>query len=268
MSDHAVDILTDGHIHTRLCNHASGEMEEYVLAGIERGLKTIVFLEHMETGISYYKKSWLSDEDFSYYLTEGERLKQRYASRINIELGVELGYNTSRVPEIHKRLEMFNWDRVGISCHFLDIDDDCDYHLNLLSRDQINTDRIIAQGTKRILTTYLRSLTEAVRTLPGTVLCHLDAALRHIPGVSYSKEHMVQIDELLDAVKQRGMTLEINTSGFSMREEPFPAKPILRKALDRGIPLTVGSDAHSPRQVGRNFGRVKSYIQEAASIKK
>ena len=264
MSHQSVDILTDGHIHTRLCNHASGEMEEYVLAGIERNLRSIVFLEHMETGISYYKKSWLSDEDFSYYLREGERLKQKYASRINVQLGVELGYNKNSLAETYRRLEMFNWDSVGISCHFLDLDDDCDYHLNLLSRDQINTDRILEHGINRILATYLQSLTEAVMTFPGTVLCHLDAALRNIPGVSLTKDHMDQVDVLLDAVKQRAMALEINTSGFSIRDEPFPAKPLLRKAIARGIPLTVSSDAHSPSEVGRHFDRVESYIKEAA----
>ncbi len=267
MSHQAVDLLTDGHIHTRLCNHAKGEMEEYVLSGIEKGLSRLVFLEHMETGINYYKRSWLSDDDFSYYLSEGERLKVAYSDRIDIQLGVELGYNKRRLDEIYARLEVFNWDRIGISCHFLKIDDGCEYHLNLLSRDQINTDRIIQQGIDNVITTYLQHLIEAVAALPGTVLCHLDAALRNIPGVRFTEKHMVQVDELLDAIKQKGMALEVNTSGFSIRGIPFPAKQIIKKGLDRNIPLTVGSDAHSPEEVGRDFDEVTAYIEEAASLK-
>ena len=45
-----IDLRTDGHVHTSLCNHASGTMEEYVKAAIGKGLEAIVFLEHLETG--------------------------------------------------------------------------------------------------------------------------------------------------------------------------------------------------------------------------
>ena len=266
MSLQPVDLLTDGHVHTRLCNHASGEMEEYVLAAIDRGLSRIVFLEHMETGINYYKKSWLSDDDFSFYITEGSRLAVVYSDRITIELGVELGYNKNRITEIYQRLRMFDWARIGLSCHFIPLDDGGENHVNLLSRDKVNTQRIIKQGAHSVLATYLQALTEAVNTLPGTVLCHLDAALRNIPGITFSSHHMAQIDELLDTVKEKEMALEVNTSGFSMRGEPFPEKSILKRALDRGIVLTVGSDAHSPAGVGRDFDKVEAYIREAASL--
>jgi len=50
----------DRHIHTKLCCHASGEMEEYVLAAIGRDLDGIVFLEHMEEGICCAERTWLT----------------------------------------------------------------------------------------------------------------------------------------------------------------------------------------------------------------
>ena len=33
-----IDITCDGHVHTALCQHAVGAMEDYVRAAIDRGL--------------------------------------------------------------------------------------------------------------------------------------------------------------------------------------------------------------------------------------
>ena len=77
-----IDITVDGHVHTSLCHHARGEMEDYVLAAISRGLKKIVFLEHLEIGINYFESTWLSDADFDYYHSEGKRLQGKYQGTI------------------------------------------------------------------------------------------------------------------------------------------------------------------------------------------
>ena len=39
--------MIDYHVHTSLCNHASGTMEQYVQAAVAKGLNTICFLDHL-----------------------------------------------------------------------------------------------------------------------------------------------------------------------------------------------------------------------------
>ena len=39
--------MIDYHVHTSLCNHATGTMEQYVRAGVDKGLTTIGFLDHL-----------------------------------------------------------------------------------------------------------------------------------------------------------------------------------------------------------------------------
>lgn len=258
----AIDIHYDGHIHTRLCNHAIGEMEEYVLAAIHHRLREICFLEHMETGVNYFQKSWLSDQDFDLYFREGKRLQRKYAQDIRIHLGVELGYNRTHLNEILRRVQKYQWDRIGISCHFLAYDDSPIY-LNLLSRQEDNIIRAREIGTDRILTDYFTNLTEAVDNLPGSVLCHLDAALRHLPEIELTENHYAQIRTLLATVKRNGMSMEINTSGISLRNKPFPAPEIVAAAIEMEIPLTAGSDAHHPEDVGRHFQTLPDYINLA-----
>lgn len=250
---------TDGHIHTKYCHHAVGEMEEYVLSAISKGLEGIVFLEHMEAGVHYFEPTWLNETDFDTYFSKGRLLQEKYSDKIRISLGVEVGYSLSHREELLQRLAKRKWDRIGISYHFMP-GAHGDQHLNLLSRKEKSIQAIAAFGCRQTLKNYFSALIEAVQVLPGTVLCHLDAALRFQPGISINKEHMGQIKTLLEMVKKKGMSLEINTSGFTYRGIPFPAPFILQEAVALGIPLVPGSDAHKPEDVGRGFDLLPEYL--------
>ncbi|MCL1979939.1 MAG: histidinol-phosphatase [Proteobacteria bacterium] len=257
MTPPAIDLREDGHVHTRLCNHAVGEMEEYVEQAVRRGLATLVFLEHLETDIRYPQPSWLSGEDFALYFQEGERLKQQYRGVIDIRLGAETGFNPEAAATIRRRLTEYPFERVGVSCHFYRHND---VHLNLLSRRRQSLDQLAAIGIDTVLTAYFNALIEAVTTLDCDVLCHLDAVLRHLPGIRFNDGHQRQIEELLDSMQANKVALEINTSGFDYRGFPFPADWIVSAALCRNIPLRAGSDAHQPSEVGRHFERLPGYL--------
>ena len=254
-----VDILSDKHIHTSLCRHASGTMEEYVVAAIDKGLERMVFLEHLEEGINVRFRSWLTEEDFDFYFVEGRRLQQRYAERIEIGLGVEVGYNPDCPDRILERLGRRKWDRIGLSCHFFKMAG-YDEHLNVLSKNQRNIEIVECFGGHRLLNRYFATLAEAVRTIPADVLCHLDAGLRHQPNLYLEDSHWQQIDTLLGEVKRAGMALEINTSGYKYRGLPFPLPEIIALAREKSIPLELGSDAHSPAEVGRYFDKIPALL--------
>jgi len=244
---------SDGHVHTRFCHHASGEMEEYVVAAIGKGLEELIFLEHLECGIRYPDDTWLSEEDFTAYHREGQRLQQVYRDRLRIGIGVEVGYNPKQVPEILAFLKQYTWDRVGLSFHYYEIKG---RHYNVVSRRKINLEPLGKQGVERVISEYFATLLEAVEALPGTVLCHLDAVLRHHPEVHFTAAHRQQIREIFQAMLIKGMALEVNTSGFSHRGEQYPAQAILEEAIALGVPLVAGSDAHRPSEVGRFFERL------------
>ena len=253
-----LSLHSDGHVHTKYCHHARGEMEEYVLSAIATGLKELVFLEHMEAGVHYFETTWLTEDDFDLYFCEGKRLQKKYRQDIRVSLGVEVGYSPDHKEELLERLDKRKWDRIGVSYHFM-AQPQGRHHLNLVSRKEVNLRAIEEVGCKQVLDSYFTTLTEAVDVLPGTVLCHLDAALRFQPKCGINEEeHLGQIRKLLDAVKGKGMALEINTSGFKIREVPFPAPFVVNEAIALGIPLLPGSDAHRPEDVGRYFDKLKA----------
>jgi histidinol-phosphatase (PHP family) len=53
------------------------------------------------------------------------------------------------------------------------------------------------------------------------------------------------------AIKEADMTLELNVAGYRKPiKEAYPSKELLNEAFKLNIPITFGSDAHKPEQVG------------------
>jgi histidinol-phosphatase (PHP family) len=254
-----IDLLLDGHIHTRLCNHAVGEMEEYVMAAMDKGLETIIFLEHLEKETFYFERTWLTDADFTYYFSEGKRLQEKYHGRLTIKLGVEIGFNPLAIDELREKIARYPWEHIGLSYHYYFTGKQ---HLNMVSRRRENLDMLAAIGTEKVITEYFSGLILALESLECDTICHLDAVMRHYPGLSFNTSHMRQIDKILEMISRKNMRLEINTSGFALRDEPYPGRDILKKAVEYEIPFQAGSDAHHPEQVGRYFERLPGLLAQ------
>jgi histidinol-phosphatase (PHP family) len=252
-----ISLKKDTHVHTRLCNHATGEMEDYILAAIGKDLESITFLEHLEAGIQYFERTWLTEDNFIYYFQEGKRLQKKYHDQIEISLGVEVGYNPLAVDQLIKCLNNHVWDTIGISYHFLF---DGEQYLNMVSRRQKNIEALAAFGPSKVITNYFEGLINAVQELDGDVLCHLDAVMRHYPGLQFQPSHWDQVERLLQLMQNKGMALEINTSGFTLRNIPYPSYPVVQRALELGIQLVAGSDAHRPDQIGRGFDLLPAFL--------
>ncbi len=249
--------MIDGHVHTIYCGHASGRMEDYVRAAVERGLDGIVFLEHLEVGIDYPHRTWLEPEDFVRFRDEAGELAERFSGRIRVMAGIEAGWNPERGDEIAALAGDGGWDRVGLSYHFLRIHG---RHYNLVSRQPFNIETFSRLGPSEVLDRYFDGLDAAVATVPADTLCHLDAALRYLEGVEMENSHAGRLRRVLAAVRERGMALEVNCSGFPLRGEPFPSFSLLGQAREMGIPFTLGSDAHRPGDVARGFFSLPEWV--------
>lgn len=253
----SIDLSGDHHVHTKFCNHASGEMEDYVCAALAKGFRALTFLEHLECGLLYEQQIWLTPDMFAIYFQEGERLRKQYAGQIAIRLGVEIGWNAVAVDELLAVLARFPFEHQGLSCHFYF---DGSRHLNLLSSREEHLEALRAFKPDQVMENYFSSLLHACATIPCDKLCHLDAALRHLPDIRLSSRHQEQISDLLRLLRGKGIALEVNTSGYAIRPQPYPGLEIIRQAAAMGIPLIAGSDAHHPQHVGRFFDRLQQDI--------
>jgi histidinol-phosphatase (PHP family) len=68
----------------------------------------------------------------------------------------------------------------------------------------------------------------------------------------------------LDAAQQQGIAVELNTSGLRKDcREIYPSARFLGLAAERKIPITFGSDAHAPGEVGMDFAAALKQAREA-----
>lgn len=251
-------LTRDFHIHTKYCHHAQGEMEEYVQSAIAKGLTEICFLEHYEADIQYHRQNWPDAAELQIYYQAGIELQQKYQTKIEINLGIELGLNLAQIEELQRGLQLYPWDYIGLSFHYLKFEP---MDINICSSNPINRTLMYQYGLDRAMHTYLDTLITGIDLIPADFLCHLDVIWRNYPEIETNSEIEAKFQNILKKVKRHNMALEINTSGFEHRGEQYPGNILLSRARALEIPFVVGSDSHTPEQVGRHFEKVQAWFE-------
>ncbi len=156
--------MIDYHIHTPLCNHAVGEMREYVEAAVKKGLVEICFLDHLIVSGSGQKNS-MSIEGVSGYYDQIQILKEQYQGLITISAGLEVDFDPENVHKVEKILNQFSFDAIGGSVHFVD-------GVNVASRHEAIA---ISPSDERILVRkYFEALNQMLEYRYFDFICHFD----------------------------------------------------------------------------------------------
>ncbi len=243
--------LADYHIHTSLCNHANGAMKAYVKRAIAVGLSEMGFADHNPLPADFNNPYRMLTDEISSYLEIIDDLRQQFP-QIAIRTGIELDYIETAAEFLGNLVAENNFDYVIGSVHYLrDNSNDQLRYLNELS----------SADTRQLFDQYFNQLEKAIATGWFDIIGHFDLPRRFWGNMS--DESMERAGQVLEQIKQHDLCLEINTSGFRTKnvEEPFPNLNILKKARALDIPVTLGSDAHQPNDVG-------SYFQETVALLK
>lgn len=241
----------DYHTHTSRCGHAVGEAAEYVAAALGLGLSGIGLSDHMpleghpDPGVS------MTPADLGAYVAEVLELKHRLPGFVL--LGIEADYLPGRVADIRAVLESHPFDYVIGSIHYLDgWGFDSAENLEGFSRRDI--DDIYLQ--------YLDLLGEAAETGLYTIIGHLDLVKKF--GHRPTRDLGHAYDALCARLARAKVIVELNTAGLRKPVgEIYPHLDLLRRARRWGIPITFGSDAHAPAEVGWEFEAAASLAQAA-----
>lgn len=71
-------------------------------------------------------------------------------------------------------------------------------------------------------------------------------------------------DAALDAIRESGMVVELNTAGYRCPcGEGYPSPALLKRCRQREIPVTLSSDAHRPQHLLHDFARGANVLREA-----
>ena len=78
-------MIIDLHNHTPLCNHATGDMQEYINKAIKKGIKVFGFSDHAP--MNFDEKYRMKFEEMQQYENEVLKLKEKYK---NLKIGKRL----------------------------------------------------------------------------------------------------------------------------------------------------------------------------------
>ncbi len=247
-----MSIQCDYHMHTPLCKHAAGPMEDYVERGIELGLREIGFSDHNPLPGGRSANVRMNEAEIDYYVERVTELQFRYRGKIDVMLGLEMDYVGGLEDYLEQQLAKYPWDYVIGSIHFLD--KDC---------RESSWPRHYDGDARQLYARYFDLMRRMARSGLCDIVAHFDVTKRSgcLPGEREAEE----ITRTLEEIKAADISLEINTSGYRHPElpepQPYPALPIAEQALALGIPLTVNSDAHAPDQVGLKFAEVGGFLK-------
>ena len=243
----------DYHVHTSMCGHASGTLDEMVEAAIGRGLDEIGIADHMPLYYFEDPELAMAPGELPLYVERVVDLKKRYRDRITVRLGIEADYHPGTQRLRQATLAEYQWDYVIGSVHILG--------------DWVFDDPRRLEGYKgldidQFYIDYLSEVGDLVETGLYNTVGHADLAKKFDVRPSIDLEPHYR--ELLGKIKGAGMCYEVNTAGLRWPvEEMYPAEAFVRLAAEMGVPVTLGSDAHTPGDVARDFDRALALIRSA-----
>ena len=248
-------MIVDYHMHLRNGRgevaHDTWSVEPFVEAARASGVDEIGFTEH----VYYFRQTralWTIPYqtercvyDLDAYVDAVLQARER---GLPVKLGLEVDYVPDREDETRALLAPYPWDYLLGSLHYVD-GFGVDTNPRLI--DEI--------GVERAWQRYFETLAQAARTGLFDSLSHPDLVkiFRHrIESFDYGP--------VADAIAESGTAVEVSTAGLRKPVgELYPDPDFLVACRKRGVPVTMGSDAHVPELVGRDFGRARELLSAA-----
>ena len=235
-------------------NHSTGSdgklsPEEVVKKAIELKWEYIYFTDHYpnprEVNIKFKDKDFFNKN----YVSEVKQLKEKYKDKIEVYLGVELGWLENYSNWLKEQLKKQNFDYVIGSIHDIIDKDNKSHPVEWELKGWIEGAEKFG-GAENYVKEYYKQIKLMIKSGLFDSVGHLDyISVYNRKNNLFSEDsdwYKKEIFESLDLIKKHKMALEINASGIRKREEQFPSLWILKEARKRNIPITLGLDAHYP----------------------
>lgn len=232
----------DYHSHTLLCKHATDKAVDYAHAAVARGVPTLACTEHCPAPEPFSTNVRMALDEFPVYREWVDEAKQ--VDGVNVLFGIEADYYEDCEAFLGDWLPAQNFDYVLGSVHFLYYDRANGHALTGLKD---------GNDPWANWTTYFERIALLARTGLYDVVAHFDLPKRYQPTPADADMERI-VKPALDAIAEASMGIEINTSAWRQGcPNAYPSPQILQWACERSIPISFGSDAHTPDDVGFRF---------------
>jgi histidinol-phosphatase (PHP family) len=230
-------------VRTPLCHHATGEPVDYAKHAVEAGLTEIGFSDHSPMRQDNFDNWRMNNNQLDEYV-EKVRKAQKDFSQLTIRLALEVDFLPGQEDWIRELAARHPWDYFIGSVHYVSDSwaiDDPQKLSEWKHRDSFKVWQI-----------YFERLALAAESKLFEIIGHADLPKKfgHRPPHNYATLY----EKFLNSAKKSGCAIELNTAGLRKDcKEIYPSPEILQLAFQKDVPITFGSDAHAPEEVGMNF---------------
>jgi histidinol-phosphatase (PHP family) len=247
-----MSLPADYHMHTPLCHHATGEPTELAAQAVRLGIPEIGFTDHSPMARDDFDDWRMAGSDLPEYFAKVEKARQDHP-HLAIKIGLEVDYLPGQEEWIRDLAARHPWDYFIGSVHYVDA-------------WAIDNPALISEWKKRdameVWTAYFDRLTQAADSGLFEIIGHADLCKKF--GFYPQADCTPLFHRFLQAAKRSGAAIELNTAGLRKDcREIYPSPRILHMAAQIGVPITFGSDAHAPGEVGMNFAEAVQLAHSA-----
>lgn len=248
-------MIVDYHTHTALCKHGEGTVDDYVQRALALGLDEIGASEHIPMPDRFDEVHRMTLEQYTRgYAPEVSEAAERYKGTIAVRRGIEADFYAGTEPWVRDFIDRNDFDYVIGSVHFLG-EWGFDNPVFLHRYEERDIDATYEQ--------YFDTVARSAKSGLFDIIAHCDLVKKF--GHRPTKSMREPIRAMMEAIKKENLAIEINTSGLRKPvREPYPGPEILAVARELQIPITLGSDAHTPNEVGADFDVAAALIEQYA----
>ena len=248
-----MSIISDYHIHTKLCGHATGELSEYADQAIKIGLKEIGISDHAPLVSHEVPEITMSFDKLPVYHKMIEDLKVQYRDRLLIKFGIEADFIEGYEDKTKAILDGYPYDYVIGSVHYVD-------KWGFDNPDE--QDKWKEKKISDVYRAYHSNLRKCALSGMFGIMGHVDLVKKY--GHRSDEDLTCVIEETARVFKESNVAIEINTSGLRKPvREIYPSMADLKIYCKAGVSIVFGSDSHAPEQVGCDYDKALDYAKAA-----
>jgi histidinol-phosphatase (PHP family) len=234
----------DYHMHTPLCRHATGEPSEYAAQALAAGLSEIGFSDHSPMRQDDFDNWRMRLDQLGEYVEKVRRAQKDHPA-LQIKLALEVDWLPGHEDWIRGLAARYPWDYFIGSVHYISDTWAVD------NPEQLS--RWKEADAFEVWTLYFERLTQAAESGLFDIIGHADLPKKF--NIRPAQDCAPLYRRFLDSVKTKHIAIELNTAGLRKDcREIYPCRALLELAAQRKVPITFGSDAHAPGEVGWAFG--------------
>jgi histidinol-phosphatase (PHP family) len=255
-------VLTDYHLHLQPDDHTEraraaaaweplgghlspGWIGRYVEAARARAIGEIALTEHVHrfaAARDWHPNAWWREDAAASLAEYVEGLRAARDGGLPVLVGIEMDWLPDRRAEIAGLLADHHFDVVLGSVHWL----------GELAVDHPDYPAWSELPAAAVWERYLEQLTAAAGSGLFDVLAHPD--LPKVFGHPIPPGLASRWDDAIAAIADAGVAVECSSAGLRKPvRELYPEVELLARFRAAGVPVTLGSDAHAPADVGRDY---------------